>query len=139
MYRLPVRDEAFTPVKEPAVIIVFKGGVGTVQQVFCVLLDKFLLEPGVRAYHRFCERGIHLHGDLLEFNGSFGIFGPEDPALLQDHPDHELVCVADAWCPDNSHTQIWSIIPSIFVEVRAGECPGFPDCLHYYISQNRAA
>src|SRR5512136_1396073 len=100
MYRLPVCNKAFTPVKEPTVIIVFKGGTGTVQQVFRVLINKLLLEPGMRAYHRFCERGIHLQGDLLEFNGGFVIFGPERPAFLQDHLDHELVCMTDAWCPD---------------------------------------
>ena len=46
MNRLAFGDKPLSPVKEPAVVVVFKGCMRTMQQVSGVLFDELLLEPG---------------------------------------------------------------------------------------------
>lgn len=103
MHRLSISRKALSPVKEPAVVIVFKGGVRAVQQVGCILLDKSLLEPGVGAHERSGKRGIDLKGHFFEFDGGLVIFGLENPAFFQDHLHDQFVCPPDRRGPDDSH------------------------------------
>ena len=73
------------------------------EEITCVLLDKFLLEPGMGAHQRPGKRGIDLQGHLFEFDGGFVIFGLENPAFFQDHLHDQFVCPPDRRGPDDSH------------------------------------
>ena len=100
---LPVALQPLPPVKKAAVVIILKGGFGSLQEVAGVLLDKPLLELGVGAHHRFGERGIHLECDFFELDGCLLILRPEHPPLLKDHLYDEFVGPPDRRCPDQPH------------------------------------
>lgn len=95
MYRYSVYKEPFSPVKEPAMVIIFKRRVRSMEKIGCVLLDKLLLEPGMWAYEWPGKGGIDLEGHFFKFYGSLVIFGLEDPAFLQDHLYDLLMCPPD--------------------------------------------
>src|SRR5512136_1960917 len=109
MYRLSVCNQSLSPVKEPAVVVILKRSMGSLQQIPGILFNKPLAEPRMPAYHGFRERRINLQGNFLKLYSRLVIFSLQNRASLQDHLDDKFMCHADTWRPDYSHGSVFIV------------------------------